>query len=218
VQPVDHEDEESAMADLMPMVHAERRSLAGFLDTLTPEQWKEPTACTKWNVQDLVGHLVAAGSITAPHFFLGFIRSGFDFDRFVEGDLVQYAAGTPAEVRERFDAIIDSNRKPPGPAYVALGEIMVHGEDIGRALGTRGEHPTEHLTTLAELYRTAGAPVRAKGRIAGLRLEATDVDWSTGAGPEVRGACMSLILAMVGRADALVDCTGPGVDQLTSRC
>jgi hypothetical protein len=59
--------------------------------------------------------------------------------------------------------------------------------------------------------------LHAKKRLDGLRLEATDVDWSTGTGPEVRGPCMSLILAMVGRAGALADCDGPGVDTLRSR-
>jgi uncharacterized protein (TIGR03083 family) len=155
--------------------------------------------------------------MTAPHFFGGFIRSGFKFDRFVEGDLRQYAAGTPAEARQRFDAIIDSNNKPPAPAYVALGEVIVHGEDIRRPLGARGDHEPEILTTLAEAYKKAGAPVRAKTRLLGLRLVANDVDWSTGDGPEVRGPCMSLILAMAGRAAALDDCEGPGVDTLRSR-
>jgi uncharacterized protein (TIGR03083 family) len=50
------------MPDFMPMVHTERRSLAAFLDTLTPEQWNAPTWCPKWSVQDLVGHLTAAGT------------------------------------------------------------------------------------------------------------------------------------------------------------
>ena len=205
------------MADLMPMVHAERRSLADFLEQMTPEQWTAPSWCDKWNVQELVGHLVAAASITAPHFFSGFLRQGFSFDKFVDADLRRYAAGSPAEVRARFNAIIDSNRKPPGPAYVALGEVMVHGEDIRRALGAKGDHPAEHLTTLAELYKKTGAPLRAKKRLVGLRLEATDVSWSTGTGPEVRGPCMSLILAMVGRTGALDDCEGPGVETLASR-
>jgi len=79
----------SAKTELMPMVHAERRSLAEFLDTLTPEQWRASTWCHKWTVQDLVGHLTAAGHITAPHFFGGFIRTGFNFDRFVEGELFE---------------------------------------------------------------------------------------------------------------------------------
>ena len=205
------------MPDLMPMVHAERANLSEFLDTISPDQWTAPTWCDKWNVQQLVAHLTAAGNITAPHFFGGFIKTGFNFNKFVEGDLRQYAQGTPAEVRTRFDAIIDSNKKPPGPAYVALGEVMVHGEDIRRPLGVKGEHPAEHLQTLAEFYKKTGAPLRGKKRVEGLKLQATDVDWSSGDGPEVRGPCMSLILAMVGRKDALADCEGPGVDTLRSR-
>jgi len=205
------------MANYLPMIHAERRSLAEFLDTISPEQWTAASWCDKWNVQDLVGHLTAAGNITAPHFFGGFIRTGFNFDAFVEGDLRQYAKGSPTEVLARYDAIIDSNRTPPGPSYVALGEIMVHGEDIRRPLGARGEHPAEHLTTLAEAYKKTGAPLRGKKRLVGLKLEATDVDWSTGDGPEVRGPCMSLIMGMVGRASALDDCEGPGVETLRSR-
>jgi uncharacterized protein (TIGR03083 family) len=205
------------MADLMPMVHAERASLSDFLDTLTPAQWSSPTWCDKWNVQELVGHLTAAGNITAPHFFAGFLKAGFNFDKTVDTDLRSYAQGTPTDVKARYDAIITSNRKPPGPAYVALGEVMVHGEDIRRSQGTKGEHDAEHLVTLAELYKKTGAPLRAKKRVAGLQLRATDVEWTTGEGPEVSGPCMSLILGMVGRTAALDDCDGPGVDTLRSR-
>ena len=205
------------MADLMPMVHAERASLAEFLETITPEQWTAPTWCEKWNVQELVAHLTAAGNITAAHFLAGFLKSGFSFDKTVDTDLRNYSQGTPADVKARFDAIINSNRKPPGPAYVALGEVMVHGEDIRRALGARGEHAPERLTTLAELYKKTGGPLRGKKRVVGLKLRATDVDWSTGDGPEVSGPCMSLILAMVGRTGALADCEGPGVETLRAR-
>ena len=205
------------MADLMPMVHAERASLADYLDTLTPEQWAAPTWCEKWNVQELVAHLTAAGNITAPHFFAGFVKAGFNFDKTVDTDLRNYAQGSPTEVRARYDAIITSNRKPPGPAYVALGEVMVHGEDIRRSQGTRGEHPAEHLVTLAELYKKTGTPLHAKKRVVGLKLRATDVDWSTGEGSEVSGPCMSLIMAMVGRSGALTDCDGPGVETLRAR-
>src|SRR6476660_9642042 len=144
------------MPDLMPMIHAERASLAEFLGPLTPEQWSTQTWCDKWNVQEVVGHLVAAGNITAAHFFSGLAMTGFSFDRFVDKDLRRYAAGTPADVKERFDGIINSNRTPPGPSYVALGEVMVHGDDIRRPLGARGDHAPEHLVTLAELYKKTG--------------------------------------------------------------
>jgi len=205
------------MPDLMPMVHAERASLSEYLDTLAPEQWVAPTWCEKWNVQQLVAHLTAAGNITAPHFLGGFIKAGFNFDKTVDRDLRNYSGGSPADVKARYDAIINSNRKPPGPAYVALGEVMVHGEDIRRPLGARGDHPAEHLVTLAERYKKTGAPLRGKRRVEGLKLTATDVDWTSGEGPEVRGPCMSLILAMVGRTGALADCEGDGLDTLKSR-
>lgn len=207
------------MPDLMPMVHAERRALAGFLHTLPAEQWAAPSLCDKWNVQQVVGHLVAAGNVTPPHFFVGLLRAGFSFDRFVEGDLEQYAAGSPADTRARFDAIVDSDRTPPAPdsKYIALGEVMVHSEDIRRALGRPGEHPAEHVIALADFYQGTGPPLRGKKRVAGLRLEATDVDWSTGSGPLVRGPAMALILAMAGRPAALVECEGDGVGLLRSR-
>ncbi len=199
------------------MVQAERASLAAYLETLTPAQWTEPTWCTKWNVQQVVGHLIAAANITAPHFFAAFIKSGFNFDKVVENDLVQYATGTPAEVLKRFQGVIGSTRKPPGPGYVALGEVMAHGEDIRRTLGSRGDHPREHLVALADAYRKTGKPLNGKKRSTGLRFVADDIEWSAGEGPEVRGPAMSLILAMVGRRRALDDCTGPGVEILRGR-
>ena len=205
------------MANLTPFVQAERANLATYLESLAPEQWASPTWCHKWNVQQVVGHLVAAANITAPHFFVGLLKAGFNFDKVVENDLIKYATGTPAEVLARFQGIIGSTRKPPGPGYVALGEVMAHGEDIRRALGSKGEHPAEHLVALGEAYRKTGKPLGGKARSAGLRFVANDFDWSAGEGPEVRGPAMSLILGMVGRRMALDDCSGPGVDLLRSR-
>ena len=205
------------MADLIPMVQAERASLATFLEGLAPEQWTMPTYCAKWNVQQLVGHLIAAANITAPHFFAGLVKSGFNFDRVVENDLVQYATGTPSEVLERFKGVVGSTRKPPGPAYVALGEILVHGEDIRRPLGSKGQHPREHLVAVANSYLKTGKPLNGKKRSTGLRFVADDIEWTAGQGPEVRGPAMSLILAMVGRSPAIDDCSGPGVEILRRR-
>ncbi len=196
---------------------AERAALAEFLTTLAPEKWSAPTWCDKWNVQQVVGHLVAAAKVTAPHFLFGLIKSGFSFSRFVEGDLEKYAAGKPAEVLARFNEVVPSDRKPPGPAYVALGEVMVHGEDIRRALGSAGSHPEQHLRTLGDAYRKTGPPLKGKARSTGLRFEATDIEWTVGEGPVVSGPAMSLILAMVGRRAALGDCSGPGVAALRER-
>lgn len=49
------------------------------------------------------------------------------------------------------------------------------------------------------------------------RLRATDAEWSTGAGPEVSGPLLSLLLAMTGREVALNDLSGDGVATLRQR-
>ena len=51
----------------------------------------------------------------------------------------------------------------------------------------------------------------------GLRLVATDLDWSHGAGPEVAGAGEALLMAMAGRKDALKDLSGPGAANIAHR-
>jgi hypothetical protein len=57
----------------------------------------------------------------------------------------------------------------------------------------------------------------SKKRIAGLRLEATDTDWSTGSGPLVRGPLEALVVVMTGRKVALTDIEGDGVPILAAR-
>jgi hypothetical protein len=52
-------------------------------------------------------------------------------------------------------------------------------------------------------------------RIRGLRLIATDVDWSAGQGAEIRGTGEALLLAMTGRRSVAADeLTGPGLLEL----
>ncbi|MGG7379082.1 maleylpyruvate isomerase N-terminal domain-containing protein, partial [Escherichia coli] len=41
------------------MATAERSDLAGFLGTLTAEQWQAPSLCVGWRVRDVVAHLIS---------------------------------------------------------------------------------------------------------------------------------------------------------------
>ena len=51
-------------------------------------------------------------------------------------------------------------------------------------------------------------------RIAGLRMRATDADWSTGDGPLVEGPAQYVLAAMCGRRQALASLSGDGVESL----
>jgi hypothetical protein len=57
--------------------------------------------------------------------------------------------------------------------------------------------------------------LRRRGR--GLRLVATDIEWSTGEGPEVCGPGEAVLLALAGRGVAIDDLRGPGVSVLAAR-
>ena len=54
-------------------------------------------------------------------------------------------------------------------------------------------------------------------RIRGLRLIATDLGFSAGLGPEVRGAAEPLLMAIAGRRAALSELSGPGQPKLARR-
>jgi hypothetical protein len=45
--------------DVWPIVHAERKSLADDLATLSPDQWATPSLCDGWDIHDVLVHLVA---------------------------------------------------------------------------------------------------------------------------------------------------------------
>ena len=107
----------------------------------------------------------------------------------------------------------DSRFTPPGLGPEApLPDLLVHGADIRRPLGLARDVPEQRLRTALTFVTTArgGGPV-AKGRLDGSRFEATDVDWTHGSGPQVRGGAEDLLLAITGRTAVLDQLGGDGV-------
>ena len=56
-----------------------------------------------------------------------------------------------------------------------------------------------------------------KRRPAGLRFEASDLDWAWGSGPLVRGTAEAVLLALTGRTVVLAELDGDGVAVLRGR-
>jgi len=112
---------------------------------------------------------------------------------------------------------IEARTAPPGPAPTWLGETIVHGEDVFRALGGYREHPVEHVVAVADFYKSSNLLIGSKSRIDGVTLRATDTDWQHGNGPDVSGPAIALVLVMTGRKAALDDVKGDGVAVLRER-
>jgi uncharacterized protein (TIGR03083 family) len=203
--------------DLWSKVAEERRALAADLRGLLDEQWDTPSWCEGWSVRDVVAHVAASARISPFAFLPKLARAGFSFTRMQDRDIAVQRGASPAETLANLEAIITSTTAPPGPKVTWLGEAVIHGEDARRPLGLRRDHPADHVVPVADFYKGSNLVVGAKKRIAGLRLRATDADWTHGDGPEVSGRLVDLVLAMTGRRPVLDDLEGPGVDVLRSR-
>jgi len=204
------------MADVSAMAFQARDELFEDLKGLTDADMATMTCCDPWTVKHLVAHTTALGNQSFPNFALGMLKARGNFDKFVNTDLAKYMKSTDQMIAG-FEATLARTKPSPGPKYVMLGEYTVHGEDIRRALGRRGEHPAERLGPLAEMYSKTKAPIDGKRRTDGLSFRATDGDWSIGEGPEIAGPGIDLVRAISGRVDAYETLEGPGVDTLRSR-
>jgi len=204
-------------ADIWATVHAERRALSADLRTLGQDQWTMESLCAGWSVRDVLAHMTAAALMTPPGFFAKLAAAGFSFSGVQEKGIAAQKGASPADTLARFDAVQTSVKHPPGPADTMLGETIIHSEDIRRALGISHAYPTQAVVRAADFFKGSNLLIGTKSRIAGLRLRATDTEWSHGDGPEVSGPILSLVMAMTGRKAPVDDLAGDGVAALRSR-
>jgi uncharacterized protein (TIGR03083 family) len=200
-----------------PLIQAEREALAADLTDLDDDKWRTLSLCAGWSVRDVLGHMTATARMNPPKFFLEFTRSGFNFNAMTARDVRRETAGTPADSLAAFRGLTGATTHPPGPVDAMLGETLVHAEDIRRPLFIIRKYPPDTVTRAADFFSRSNVLTGAKKRIAGVRLRATDADWSSGEGPSVTGPAISLLLVMTGRAAALQDLSGEGLSTLAAR-
>jgi len=204
-------------ADLWKLIHEQREKVGTMLGTLSDADWDAPSLCAGWRVRDVVAHMVETHLMTPPRFVGRFAGSGFNFDKFAAKGIALHASQSPAALLAQYKETAPRTTAPPGPKVTWLGEVVIHGEDIARPLGKSLATSPQALVAVADYTRGTTPLLHGKQRSSGLRLRATDVDWTAGDGPEVSGPAASLILAMTGRKAALADLTGEGVATLTAR-
>ncbi|MGN6794522.1 MAG: maleylpyruvate isomerase family mycothiol-dependent enzyme [Streptosporangiaceae bacterium] len=203
--------------DIWPVIHAERKALASDLGSLQQDQWSTTSLCTEWTVRDVLAHMTATAKMSPPAFFVKLAGSGFNFGKLQSKDIAAEKGASAADTLAGFEAIVTSTGHPPGPPDTMLGETIVHSEDIRRALGIRRGYPTDAVVQAADFFKGSNLIIGTKRRISGLKLRATDAEWSTGDGPEVTGPILALLMAMTGRKPATSELTGEGVETLAAR-
>lgn len=197
---------------------AERAEFAEFLTTLTAAQWNSSTLCDQWSVKDVVAHTLAYLRQTRIALTRNTITARFNLDTLNEIGLQHYSHYQPSELIE----LMKRDLTPTGAGglfggRVALIECLIHQQDIRRPLNLPREIPAARLIVALNFARSSPV-IRGAWNTRGVRLTATDINWSAGHGLPVTGTAEALLLTLRGRSHHLVDeLAGPGVELLLKR-
>ena len=200
----------------------EMGSIVALLRELDDEQWDAASLCDGWRVRDVISHMCVGYTTPMPK-MIGLIgRRGFNVDRASKEESIAFGdAHSPAELLAIFDRIHRDNvRKGISrviPAKEGLVDHFTHHQDIRRPLDLPREMPVDRLLAALDVAPGVGGFLRAKGRAKGLRFVASDLDWSWGDGPEVKGNGEAILLALGGRPSVLDELGGEGLPTLRAR-
>jgi uncharacterized protein (TIGR03083 family) len=193
-------------------IHRERRALASLLSHLPADARQHESVCPGWTVLDVAAHIISNPQITMRH-MPGMIgrNLGRGYNAMIFREVKRWSADqTPERVLADFERYDGSCRHVPVTTRVEpLIDVLVHTQDILRALGISHEMPLDAAVVAADRARLHA---RMMGwRTGPVRLVATDTDWARGRGPTVSGPMQELLLVSTGRARVAKELTGDGV-------
>ncbi len=200
--------------DVWRSIDSERLSLADLIDDLSPAEWKAPSLCTGWLVRDVAAHLTQA-HMGYRDALVGAVRARGSFDRMIRDAALRIGPLPPDECSRRVRAMVGSRRRAPMVSPIEpLIDVLVHGQDIAVPLGRERPVPPAPAAAAAQRVWDMGFPFRARKRLAGLRLRATDGDLVLGEGAPVEGTTGDLLLLVTGRTATVHRLSGEGVQRL----
>lgn len=208
-------------ADVYALATRNRLLAADMFAGLDEAQWATPSLCAGWTVREVCAHLVPpAGGFRLLSLVRDVVRFRGDLARMVDVTTRQRAVAPTEElVADLRDRAGEQLTVPVVGVHGPMVDTAIHLRDAARPLGLDVSPPPEDWRPVLDFLLTGPAErgFVGVGRTAGLRLEATDTDWSHGAGETVRGAAEAVALAVAGRTVAYDDLDGPGVEVLRGR-
>jgi len=190
---------------------------AGF----SARDWIQPSLCEDWSNHDVLAHLVVGYSAGVVPVTAEMLCHSGSFDRANTAMARSLAASrAPGDLLDDFERL---TRRPRGlgryfPPRLLLGDHITHELDMLFALDCEPAIPADALVAVLNTQVSVPNPfVPAYRNSRGLRLVATDADWTHGQGPSVRGAAAELVSVLGNRPAMLGRLDGDGVGVLASR-
>ena len=199
---------------------AQRAALCDLLAGLGDDDWRRPSLCAGWTVKDVAAHLtlqqLGPGAVLAQ-----MLQWKGSIDRTTAHAAQRRAeALSTGQIVAAIRATIGSRRHIFGVTQrETLCDILVHSQDIAVPLGRTLDPAPEAAAVAATrvLSMRWPPPLPLVSTVAGFRLTATDITWTAGSGPEIKGPMSALLLVCTGRVVALSRLTGPGLPVLSAR-
>lgn len=199
------------------LAREERADFAALLAVLPPGQWEAPSLCAGWRVRDVVAHVISYDELSTRGLLECAVRGRLWSSRVNAVALARYDWCGPEQLLE----LLRAHLEPRGlmaalGGRVALTEAVIHHQDVRRMLGYPRAVPPERLL-VALRWALLGPDIGGLWRIRGVRVVATDLPFSAGAGPEARGPAEALLMSIAGRRGAAAELFGPGQRKLAGR-
>lgn len=203
--------------DVYSRTAANRRLLADFFEGLTDEQLLTRSLCDAWTVQEVLGHLVMPFAGGFGRLLLLIVRER-SIDRASAKVAAELGRRPVAELTDLLRANADARFKAPGVGPMGqMADGCLHLRDCARPLGLGADVSLDDWRMVLDWLPSGVPGLAPKRRFAGLGLTATDQDWTWGTGAPVAGPSEALAMSMSGRAVALTDLEGDGVEVLRQR-
>jgi uncharacterized protein (TIGR03083 family) len=187
------------VTDLQSFVAPTYDRLASLLASMPTETWDAPSLCENWQVRHVIAHVTMPARLTPEQFGAEMAAAGGDFavlsDTVAARDASLPLAGQLDALRS---PLLHEWQPPGGGAAGALSHAVIHSLDVTIALDRPPAAPNEAV--VAVLGQLAAANGGFFGvDLTGVRLEATDTDWSWGSGETVRANSDLLVALLSGR-------------------
>ncbi len=196
----------------------ERRAQVAMYGSLTDGQWNATSLCSGWRVKEVLAHTTMPFRYSAGRVVRGVLAARGSFDRFADRAARRDAAElSTGELQASLRDNVGFDWSPPGGGPLgALSHDVIHGLDVSAALGIDDRHASPERCALV-LSGLRPKQLRLFGvDLTGVRLQATDADWSHGDGEVVEGRAQDLLLAVCGRRQPAGRLTGAAADRLAA--
>ncbi len=197
------------------------RDMAATLGEVGDADWEEPSLCEGWQIRHVPSHLVT-GYLFRPEQLEEAVAQVGSVPEAAKLGAIEFASTHEAPaIVEAFERHA-GQPEPTGIAAIIpppdlFVDQVVHHFDVAIPLGLPAYVSEEQLAAALDTMPLIEGFIGSRERARGLRLEATDLGWTWGDGPVVRGPAEAILLALSGRPCGVERCEGEGVDLLSAR-